>query len=85
MRGGYDHGIYALGRKQGVGPGKRLYARAVLVLHARQPGRIGIGYGREFRTGNLALGKISGVAAAHAAEANNANSHLVHIALLVVI
>ena len=85
MGGGDDHSVHALGCKQGVGPGECLYARAVFVLHVREPGRIDVGYGREFCTGDLALGKIAGVAAAHAAEANDTNSHLVHFALLVVI
>ena len=85
MGGSDDHSIDALGRKQGVSPGKRLHTRAVFVLHVRQPGRIDVGYGREFRTGDLALGKIGGVVATHAAKADNTNSHLVHFALLVVI
>ena len=82
---GDDYSVHALGRKQGVGPGKGLHARTVFVLHCREPGRIDVGYSREFRTFDLALGKIAGVAAAHAAEADNTNSHLVHIALLIVI
>ena len=48
--GSDDHSIYALGCKQGVGPGKGLHARAVFVLHCREPGRIDVGYSREFRT-----------------------------------
>ena len=80
---GDDHSVHALGCKQGVGPGERLYARAVFVLHVRKSGRVNIGYGREFCAGDLALRKIAGMAAAHAAEADNTNSHLVHFALLV--
>ena len=68
MRGSYDHSVHALGRKQSVGLGERLHARAVFVLHVHESGRIDVGYSREFRTGDLALGKITGVATAHAAE-----------------
>ena len=82
---GDDYSVHALGRKQGVGPGERLHARAVFVLHVREPSWVYIGYGRELRTGDLALRKIGGVVATHAAKADNTNSHLVHIALLVVI
>ena len=85
MGGSYDHSIHALGCKQGFGLCERLHTCAVFFLHVREPSRIDVGYSREFRTGDLALGKIGGVAAAHAAEADNTNSHLVHFALLVFI